>query len=164
MRVILNVIGGFLLFIGILFLFAGIGMWMDGEPQYSDTAPAVVLMSMPFVGFGGWVVWRARKMKREQTQIVTAAGIIRTFRRIKVSDLAQKMNLSERETEALVAQIVSRKIEEVYMDRVTGEVFTDEGESQKIRMQFCPSCGAALEASFMAGETVKCSRCGMVLQ
>jgi hypothetical protein len=91
------------------------------------------------------------------------AELLRAYRRIKISKVAQKLGVTEFEAEKRIAACVDRGFVQGYIDRTTEEFFTMESVGQVVALGGCPNCGAPPDKMVLVGEHPKCSSCGAAL-
>lgn len=103
-----------------------------------------------------------KKKRRIIKDLENLAEILRTYRRIKVAKIAQKLGVTEFEAERRIAICVDRGWVKGNIDRTTDEFFTQESLAQVIPQAGCPKCGAPADRIVLVGEEAKCSSCGAV--
>jgi hypothetical protein len=91
------------------------------------------------------------------------AELLKAYRRIKISKVAQKLGVTEFEAEKRIADCVDRGFVKGYIDRNTEEFFTVESLSQVVPQTGCPKCGAPPEKIVLVGEIARCGSCGAAL-
>lgn len=158
---LLQIIGLGLIVFGLLFVAVGIADLSEKGVGYGVGAAlmGIILFSTP----GLFLFLTGRKLAKEErikytNQIV---GILRTYRRIKISDIATKINKTIPETEKLVGECVRKGLITGHIDRTTNEFFTEESlDTSPINIMKCPNCGAPISTRALRGESVICDYCG----
>lgn len=157
---ILRIIGYCFIFMGIFIIVVGTGMIIEGK---TDEGPSVVFLSLVFFIPGAILLFIEKRSRKEIDQLEVLSGIIDSYRRISITELAKKMNLTQEQTTKLLMKAIHRDIIEGNFDRTTEEFFTKEAEKITVCYRFCPNCGSPFDKIYLIGETVKCSRCGMMI-
>ncbi|MGQ0797135.1 MAG: PCI domain-containing protein [Methanobacteriota archaeon] len=118
--------------------------------------PAALLpgLLLLFLGF------RARRVERD---FVEFAAWVKTYRRIGMKDLAQKLGRPEVEVEKMLIHAVDRGLAKGFIDRGTDEFVLTEAIGQEHYLETCPRCGANLRKRYFLGETVTCPYCNAVI-
>lgn len=156
----LRVFGYLLVFFGVFMLVAGIGIIIEGK---KDDGPSIAIISLIFFIPGAVLLYLEKRSRRQVELMETLASAIRSYRRIKTEDLAVKLGITQAYTEKLILKAVSQGLIEGNFDRTTGEFFIKDSEKLTVSYRFCPNCGSPFDKIYLVGETVKCSRCGMIL-
>ncbi|MBU4071761.1 MAG: PCI domain-containing protein [Candidatus Thermoplasmatota archaeon] len=147
--------GCFFLLIGFILLVvgAGSGVWKLFLLVLAPLAltPGIILM---FLGL------RKRKAAKNLENL---AELLRAYRRIKISKVAQKLGVTEYEAEMKIAACLDAGLVKGHIDRTTDEFFTLESLGQVIPVGGCRNCGAPPDRLFLVGEQVKCGSCGATL-
>lgn len=151
-----------LVFFGIFLLVVGIAMYVEAGKD-SETGPPIAIASLSFLIPGGILVFLARQARKKQELIESIASIVKTYRRISLTTLAEKLSVPIPEAGNLLMMAVSRNLIKGNFDRTTDEFFTEDAKAQKLEFKFCPNCGGPLDRVYLEGETVKCSRCGLLV-
>jgi DNA-directed RNA polymerase subunit RPC12/RpoP len=116
----------------------------------------VVLMVPGFIIFA----W-GYKLGQKEREYERLAGYLKSYRRIKISDVATKIGKSEMETEQLIAKIVEKGLILGYIDRNSREFFTHQSLFHEVdRPDKCPNCGASMYTRVLSGENAVCDYCG----
>ena len=90
------------------------------------------------------------------------ADRLRAYRRIKITRLARKLEVTEMEAEYTIAECVGRGLVEGWFDRREGEFFTKEALYRVMNIDRCPICGAPPDELYLVGEEIQCKYCGSV--
>ncbi|UCE73256.1 MAG: hypothetical protein JSV56_09500 [Methanomassiliicoccales archaeon] len=152
--VILIILGLFSVILNTIMLFTGgitdIYLWLGiGFCTAFGLIPGIILF------IWGW------KLAKEKSELTKLAAYLRSYRRIKVSDVARAMEKNEYETEQLILQCVEKNLINGYFDRNTREFFTRESQLGEVKTpDSCPNCGAFFESKVLSGETAICKFCG----
>ncbi|MBP7583951.1 MAG: hypothetical protein KBA61_07955 [Spirochaetes bacterium] len=154
---ILKILGFSLVFFGVFMLVAGVGITIEGE---KDNGPGIAVFSLIFFIPGATLLYLERRSSREMETLETVASAVRSYRRIKLVDLAAKVGITVPRANRLLMKAVALKMIEGNFDRTTDEFFTSDSREQKLEFKFCPQCGSPLDRVYLEGETVKCGRCG----
>lgn len=152
-----------LAFWAIILLAFGIDMWTN-EPAKEREMGLVsmaacfpgFLVSAIYIGYAGVV---AERKRRELQQL---AAYLKAYRRIRVEALADKLRLSEFETEKRILRCVRHGLLTGYVDRASNEFFNPQGMEGKALIK-CPNCGGSVEQLVLAGDTCRCPYCDSVL-
>jgi hypothetical protein len=151
-----------LIFFGIFIFIVGIGMIIDpGETRQKGLSIAVA--SLVFLIPGFILIMMGRKNRLEQDHLEYIISTVKSYRRIKLVDISQKLGISISQANMLLLKAVSGDMIKGYFDRSTDEFFTDEAQKQKLEYKFCPNCGSPLDKVYLSGETVKCNGCGFLM-
>lgn len=157
---------------GFFIFFIGLGMFFDSEPRYSDAGlPIMIVSGIAFIPGFIFIVLGIRIKNRERLKkdhyedemMDLIASVVRSYRRISIMELSQKLNISLPNARNYLLKALSENKIRGYFDRGTDEFFTEEANQQRLQFQYCPSCGAPFDRIYLQGETVKCKSCGMVL-
>jgi len=130
-----------------------------------DAVSGILSLSccVPFcIVIGTFFVYIGLRAEREKKEFEKLAGYIGAYRRIKIPLLAQKMKLSEFETERRIIRCVRMRLLTGYIDRASDEFFNPQGAAGKVLLA-CPHCGGSVEQMIMEGETGKCPYCGSLM-
>jgi hypothetical protein len=100
--------------------------------------------------------------RKRHKHLENVADLLRAYRRIKITKLAQKMGVNEMEAEYTIAECVGKGLVEGYFDRREGEFFTKEALYQVMNLERCPICGAPPDELYLVGEEIRCKYCGSV--
>jgi hypothetical protein len=137
---------------------------VSGLAGDSLIGPLFFFLCIPIPLLGGIVCMviglRGRKTYKEY---VALADLLKAYRRIGITEIARKMQISEFEAEKRIAKVVALGLVEGYFDRFRGEFFTLAALGQELRITDCPSCGAGFEKIHLVGEHLKCSYCSNIV-
>ncbi len=161
---ILKFFGYCLLIFGIFILVVGIGMLFDPDQKDRDTGPSIAVFSFAFTVPGIILLRLGKKAQREEEQIKAVATMIRSYRRIKLQTIAEKLGVTVLEAEKFLSRALSAKLIKGFIDRTTDEFVTKDARVKEIEVKFCSNCGAPLEEVYLEGETVKCRSCGSIIR
>lgn len=158
---ILQIIGLGLIIFGLLFVAVGIAEISEEGLGYGVGAAmmGIILFSTP----GLFLFFMGRKTGEEGKERYTnqIIGILRTYRRIKISNVAAKINKTIPETERLIGECVRKGLITGYIDRTTNEFFTEESlDTPQTDIKKCPNCSAPISTRALRGEIIFCSYCG----
>jgi PCI domain-containing protein len=134
----------------------------DKGDDTSDAIPIAIVSNIFFIP-GILLILLGKKAARKEDLLKSATGIIKSYRRITLYDLSEKLSISVAETENVLAEIVNLKLIKGNFDRTTSEFFTDDAEIKSIKHKFCSSCGSSFDRIYLQGETVKCEKCGIIM-
>ncbi|MDD4308379.1 MAG: PCI domain-containing protein [Thermoplasmata archaeon] len=148
------------LFFGCFFLLIGLILFFIEAEMYN----MFLLGFAPLALIPGIILMVIGMRKRARMKdLESLADILRAYRRIKVSKIAQKLGVNEFEAERRIAICVDRGWVKGYIDRTTEEFFTLESIGQVIPQTGCPNCGAPPERIILVGEQAKCGSCGATI-
>ncbi|MBP7735830.1 MAG: PCI domain-containing protein [Spirochaetes bacterium] len=154
--------GLFILFCGATTCILGIAMHIDSSSAQSKSGIPIAFFSLSFIIPGLFLYMRSKKMKKNIELMQTIAGMVISYRRIKISDVAARLTMPEQLAAKLLAAAVEKGLVRGKIDRTTGEFFTEEAEHEVANIRFCPSCGAPLDKVYLMGETIQCRSCGSI--
>jgi hypothetical protein len=157
---VIQVIGLFILFCGSATFILGIAMHMDSSSAQAKSGIPIAVFSFSFLIPGIILFVLARKSKKNIELMQSITGIIISYRRIRISDVATQLMISGELAAKLLAAAVEQGLVRGKFDRTTGEFFTEEAENEAAKIRFCPSCGAPLDKLYLKGETIQCKSCG----
>jgi len=158
---ILKVFGYILMFFGVFMLVVGIGITIEGK---NDDGPSIAIVSLIFFIPGFIILYLERRSRKNMEMIESVASAVKSYRRIKLVDLASKVGVTVPRAHSLLLKAIALDMVHGNFDRTTDEFFTDEAREQKLEYRFCPQCGGSLERVYLEGETVQCPRCGVIVQ
>lgn len=161
--ILLGIFGGLIVMPGLILLLLGIGMAVDSDPEASRISLPIIIVSNIFLIPGGVLLFLSYRNARYGEQEQLLVNLAKAYRRIPLKTLAEKMDLPEARISSLLSAALDSGRLKGYIDRKRGEFFTEEGQSQKLEIRFCSSCGAPLERSYYQGEQIKCNSCGSIL-
>jgi len=153
-----------LLIMGIFIFIIGIAMSVDKDSEQSKNGIPIAIASTAFMISGAILILLAKRIKNENDMVETAASVIKSHRRIKLIDLSQQMNVPLPDASRYLSKALSLGLIKGFFDRTTDEFFIEGTKIENVQYKFCPSCGSPLEKIFLEGETIKCSRCGILIQ
>lgn len=155
--IIIISIGAFLLFVSVYGFVSGID-----KNNKEDIHMGLIIggISLAIIIPGVRLYMSGAKLSRLEEDLKNITALIKTYRRISMTDIAKKMGTSEIEAEKLINAAITLKLLEGNMDRTTGEFFISESLSEIKNISFCPNCGASVSGVIHKGETAKCSSCG----
>ena len=152
--------------IGMAYL-GGIGPEEYSQEEKHDSGVMILTVCSPVLLIPGIIFfaigWRGRS---HYNKLKDVADVLKAYRKIELSKLAQKLGRNEIETEKLVMKCVENKLIYGYIDRQAGAFFTGDYLSQVQDATHgwkCPSCGAYNDKVLLPGETAKCNYCGKLL-
>lgn len=150
--------------LGILIMLLGIAMFLTSKAEKEMEAGAgIAVFSISIVLIGTVLIYFGHKNAKFEEQVETVASIVKSYRRIKLYDLAEKMHTSVHEANRALSKAISIQLVKGNFDRTTDEFFTDEGKYERTDFKFCPACGAPFSKKFLEGETMKCGSCGVIV-
>lgn len=151
--------------LGIVLIVVGVGVavWLGAGVAEGKSVTGVafgfVLLSLPFLAVGLYLLLRSRGEIKEQSKAekerrildaVTARG------RVGIADLALETDSSRDEVRAYIYDLIGKDLFTGYVNWERGELVS--AEAAQIQDGTCPNCGGALE---LAGRgLVKCPYCG----
>jgi len=100
------------------------------------------------------------KLSRLEENLKQLAALVKTYRRISLTEIAKKFSINEMEAEKLLNTAIDLNLISGNMDRTTGEFFVAESLNEIKKISYCPNCGASLTQVIHKGETGKCPACG----
>ncbi len=130
--------------------------WL-GEIALWLCTPVTLAIGLGLIGYGLKV---RGDVMRESRRMQELGGFLRTYRRIKISELARKLGVNEFEAERTVGRCIDLGFVEGFVDRSAGEFVAREAINQVAPISGCPRCGAPPERIMLIGETNKCGACG----
>jgi hypothetical protein len=152
-------LGMFVLFWAVFAVIIGTlqsGDWLGDIALFLCT-PVTLAIGLGLTAYGLKI--RAEKL-REIRRMEELGGFLRTYRRIKISELARKLGVNEFEAERTVGRCIDLGFVEGFVDRSAGEFVAREAMNQVAPISGCPRCGAPPERIMLIGETNKCGACG----
>lgn len=156
---ILKILGYILVFFGVFMLVVGIGIAIEGK---KDDGPSIAIVSLVFFIPGFILLYLERRSRKQLEVLESVASAVKSYRRIKLVDLAAKVGITVPHASRLLMKAVALNMIEGNFDRTTDEFFTSDARQQSISFKFCPRCGAPLDRVYLEGETVKCGSCGAI--
>ncbi len=147
------------IFAGMLGLMGGITFFASGSSVLGGMCWIVVLVLI--VG-GSVLLAIGLKGKRKHKELERVADLLRAYRRIEITKLAQKMGVTPLVAEYTIADCLGKGLVEGYIDRREGEFFTKEALYQVMELDRGPICGAPPDDLYLVGEEIRCKYCGSV--
>ncbi len=141
-------------------LVAGIGIRLE-DPK--ENGPTIAVFSLIFFIPGFIILYLERRSRKNREMLESVVSAVKSYRRIKLVDLASKLGVTAPRANALLMKAISLDMVHGNFDRTTDEFFTDEAREQKLEYRFCPQCGGSLDRLYLEGETVLCARCGVIM-
>ena len=159
------IVGIVLLLVGALFLavgavegvtgFSGIGMLFLYE-VLALCLPTTVVPGIVLVVYG--LKWR-----RSGEDLAAFAAWVKTYRRISMKDLANRLGKPPKDTERIMLECVEKGLVHGFIDRSTDEFVLQEAAGVEHFVATCPGCSNSLQRRYLDGETVQCPYCGTVI-
>ncbi|MBN1498878.1 MAG: zinc ribbon domain-containing protein [Spirochaetes bacterium] len=150
--------------VGVLMMLLGIAMYFTSAAQEEiDAGRGIAIFSISLLLIAAALLYTGYRNSLFEEQVETAASIIRTYRRITLLNLAEKMHCSVPHAGKVLAKVISLQLVKGNFDRTTDEFFTEEGKYHRTDFKFCPACGAPFNSKFLEGDTIKCGSCGAVI-
>ena len=159
-NIILKITGGGLVIFGIFMLIAGIGITLEGE---MNNGPSIALSSLIFFIPGAGFILLALISSRNLEKLETVVSAVKSYRRIKLIDLASKTGFTVPEVNRNLLKGISRGMIKGHFDRSTDEFFTDDAVQRNDIQSFCAHCGAPIEGVYLEGESAQCRMCGTMM-
>lgn len=158
-------LGAVLILMGVFFDILGVtGATVaadEGENDFTMGMIVVGLCSATFLIPGIILFVMGWKMKREEQELGKIASYLKSYRRIKTSDVARKLGKTEFEAEQLIIKCIEKRLIVGYFDRSSGEFFTYQSLFEEVRRpDKCPNCGASMYTRVLSGEDAVCNYCG----
>ena len=104
--------------------------------------------------------WKAHK---EETNLVEFSAWIKTYRRVRLDELARNLGKTRFETEKVLAKAVDRGLVHGVVDRTTDEFIVQEMIGRQIFVEVCPHCGARINRWFLPEDRFVCSYCNQAI-
>ena len=155
--IIIIIIGALLLFVGI---FGAVSGFEKNVREDINIGFIVGVFSIAIIIPGVRLYLSGVKLSKLEETLNQLASLIKTYRRISLSEIAKKFSVSESEAEKLLNTTIGLDLVTGNMDRTTGEFFISESLGEIKKVSFCPNCGASLTQVILNGETGKCPACG----
>ncbi len=155
--IIITIAGALLLFVGIFAIASGFD---KGVREDINIGFIMSGFSLAIIIPGVRLYISGAKLSKLEENLKQLAALIKTYRRIGLTDIAKKFNINDTEAEKLLNMAIDLKLITGNMDRTTGEFFLSESLNEIKKVSFCPNCGASLTQVIHQGETGKCSACG----
>ncbi len=161
---LLAFLGYSVLFTGIFFFAVGIGMHFDKKDEKHTQGIPIAIFSFSFSVPGGLMIWLGRRARKDRERIESIASIVKSYRRITLADLAEKLFIPIPVAGKLLTKAITMGLVKGKFDRTTDEFFTDDAREKRLEIKFCASCGAPLDRVYLEGDTVKCTTCGILMR
>ncbi len=161
---ILTFLGYAVLFFGIFLFAVGIGMHFDIRDDRHSQGIPISIFSFAFSGPGGLMIWLGFRARKQRERIESIASIVKSYRRITLADLAEKLFIPIPVAGKLLTRAIAMGLIKGKFDRTTDEFFTDDAREKRLEIKFCASCGAPLDRVYLEGDTVKCTTCGILMR
>ncbi|MBN1534660.1 MAG: hypothetical protein JXA20_18465 [Spirochaetes bacterium] len=159
---VLKTAGIMLLCFGVLLLIVGIGMTIDSGAPQSKEGPPIALSSLVFFVPSAILLLQARRIGRAQELTIALAELIRSYRRISLAELSNKLSTPL----PLLMKTLSRALSEGSIsgtfDRTTDEFIAGGTGNANTASGACPSCGSPPDGLYLPGDTIRCTSCGTV--
>ena len=156
--------GIFIILIGAFWLFVAIFTVVTGHEKgiKSDFNLGFVLggFSIAIIIPGIKLFMSGVKLSKLEENLKQLSALVKSYRRISLSEIAKKFNTTEMEAEKLLSTAIELNLVSGNMDRTTGEFFIAESLNEIKKLSYCPNCGASLTQVIHKGETAKCPSCG----
>lgn len=155
--IIIIIIGAFWLFVAFFSVFTGLEKGVK-----SDVNLGFILggFSLAIIIPGAKLFMSGVKLSRLEENLKQLAALIKSYRRIKLTEIAEKFSINALEAEKLLNTAIELDLVRGNMDRTTGEFFISESLNEIKQISYCPNCGASLNRVIHTGETAKCPSCG----
>ncbi|HPA73516.1 MAG TPA: hypothetical protein PKY31_14685, partial [Spirochaetota bacterium] len=88
---LLKIFGFSLVFFGVFMLVVGVAIIIEGK---KDDGPGIAMASLIFFIPGATLLYLERRSSREMETLETVASAVRSYRRIKLVDLAAKVGIT----------------------------------------------------------------------
>jgi len=149
---------------GALFLFVAIFTVVSGLDKgiRSDVSLGFIMggFSLAIIIPGVKLYMSGVKLAKLENTLKELAALVKSYRRISLTEIAKKFGTNEMEAEKLLNTAIELDLISGNMDRTTGEFFISKSLDEIKKISFCPNCGASLTRIIHKGETGKCSACG----
>lgn len=148
--------GTLLLVLGLFGFFTGVD---SGQNEDLYLGIIISATASGLIAAGVNLFRSGKKLSLFEDQIKQTEALVKTYRRITVKDIAEKMGVTEAEALKLLNTAVSMGMIQGNMDRGTGEFFVSDALKDMKKISFCPYCGSSLGEYVYTGETLKCPNC-----
>lgn len=146
--------GGFVLVFGLIVL--GLSFATTTILAYI-CVPGGVFPGLIAVGFGLIEYRREKRLQEFST-------FLKTYRRIRMDDLAKKIGKTPMEAERLLAKAIDLNYVQGVIDRATDEFVLAGAEKQQIFVGRCPNCGGDVERWAFPEERFECPYCDATVE
>ncbi len=102
-----------------------------------------------------------KKAQLKEERVKAVANLIKSYQRVKLDTIAQKLAIPVLEVEQHLSTALSKNLTSGFIDRTTEEFVVEGAKGMDIK--FCTNCGSPIERTYLKGETVKCKSCGSIL-
>ena len=147
-------------FAGMLGIVGGVAFFTGGDNPLRNMCGIVLVVLI--VG-GSVFILIGLKGKRGQQDLERVADLLKAYRRIEITKLAEKMEVSPMEAEYTIAECIGQGLVEGYIDRREGEFFTKDALYQVMDIDSCPKCGAPTDDLYLVGEEIRCEYCDSIV-
>lgn len=152
---------------GLIILFSGIFAVVSGHQKGNneDINIGYLMSGFSFAMIipGVRLYMSGVKLSKLEENLKQLATLVKTYRRISLTEVAKKFGISELEAEKWLNSAIELNLVKGNMDRATGEFFVSESLGEMKKVSFCPNCGTSLAQVIYQGETGKCPSCGSLL-
>lgn len=135
------------------------GTWSESTayyPDYAQVLQVIVFYTLPgILLFAGGTILRKR-----EDNLIHLSSLLKTYRKVEISDIARKMNKGETETIKLIEKCLKKKYVSGKFDSTLGNFLTLKATSEQIESFSCPFCNTSFPEKVLTGETRKCPYCG----
>ena len=147
-------------FAGMLGIVGGVAFFTDDSNPMRNMCGIVLVVLI--VGGTVFILIGLKGRKRQQ-ELERVADLLKAYRRIEITKLAQKMDVTPMEAEYTIAECIGQGLVEGYIDRREGEFFTKEALYQVMDIDSCPKCGAPTDDLYLVGEEIRCEYCDSIV-
>ncbi len=151
--------GSLLMFIAIFGIVTG---YDKGVREDVKIGYIIAALSLAMIIPGVILYLSGVKLSKLEENLKQLTAIIKTYRRISLTEIADKLGVKTTEVERLLNTAVDLNLIKGHMDRGTGEFFIQESLDEIKNLSFCPNCGSSLNQVIHKGETAKCPSCGSI--
>jgi len=139
--------------------------YLYGYPYYEPSNfPVITGVCIPTALVPGLIlILLGRRASLREKELIEFTAWVRTYRRIRLADLAAKLGKPQYEAEKILVAVVDRGLLKGFIDRSTDEFVLQEAVGQESFLDTCPRCGANLQKRYFLGETVMCPYCHAVI-
>ncbi len=155
--IIITILGALFLFVGIFAVASGFD---KGVREDINIGFIMSIFSLAIIIPGVRLYIAGMRLSKLEENLKQLAALIKTYRRISITEIAAKFSLTEIKAERLLNTAIDLKLINGNMDRSTGEFFLADSQNDIKKVSFCPNCGASLNKVIFKGETGKCQACG----
>lgn len=159
--IIITIPGILLLVIAVYGLVSGL---QSGDKEDINMGFIIGGLSLVIIIPGMRLYLSGKKLTRLEGKLKQLTAIVKSYRRISITDIGKKLNTTESEAERLLTTAINLNLISGNMDRTTGEFFISGSTDEIIKISFCPNCGASVNQVIYNGETGKCNACGSLFR